>query len=223
MGDETWQGEQEWIAGNQSNREQIAETRAVDSAIQEATGRQTVTTMRANCNTRSVTTWPLDLGGKQTLRMQLQATSSAEAHCESGLLGCQKSRQPYTRRVLLCSLLWCSSVPRVNRSRSQACRFSILPPSSKQSPSLQNHHKPIEKQGDSQNASCTAIERYEAVDLFNGMQMGGQWDWNRRALRIGVAARRQTCNVVFILSGSCATARLSAKQKLAKGDDVALR
>jgi hypothetical protein len=28
------------------------------------------------------------------------------------------------------------------------------------------------------------------VDLFNGMQMGGQWDWNRRALRIGVAARR---------------------------------
>jgi hypothetical protein len=25
------------------------------------------------------------------------------------------------------------------------------------------------------------------VDLFNGMQMGGQWDWNRRTLRIGVA------------------------------------
>jgi hypothetical protein len=61
------------------------------------------------------------------------------------------------------------------------------------------------------------------VDLFNGMQMGGQWDQNRRALRIGVAARRQTCNAVFNLSGSCATARISAKQKLTKGDDVALR
>jgi hypothetical protein len=61
------------------------------------------------------------------------------------------------------------------------------------------------------------------VDLFNGMQMGCQWDRNRRALRIGVAARRQTRNVVSILSGSCATARISAKQKLAKGDDVALR
>jgi hypothetical protein len=61
------------------------------------------------------------------------------------------------------------------------------------------------------------------VDLFNGMQMGGQWDRNRRALRIGVAARRQTRNVVSILSGSCATARISAKQKLTKGDDVALR
>ncbi len=43
--------------------------------------------------------------------------------------------------------------------------------------------------------------------LFNGMQMGGQWDWNRRALRIGVAAYRQTCDVMLILSGSCATAR----------------
>jgi hypothetical protein len=28
------------------------------------------------------------------------------------------------------------------------------------------------------------------VDLFNGMRMGGQWDRNRRALRIEVAARR---------------------------------
>jgi len=97
------------------------------------------------------------------------------------------------------------------------------PISSKQSPSLQNHHKPIDKQGDSQNASCTAIERYKAVDLFNGMQMGCQWDRNRRALRIGVAARRQTCNAVFNLRGSCATARISAKQKLAERDDVALR
>jgi hypothetical protein len=61
------------------------------------------------------------------------------------------------------------------------------------------------------------------VDLLNGMQMGGQWDRNRRALRIGVATRRQTCNVVYILRGSCATARISVKQKLAERDDVALR
>ena len=174
--------------------------------------------------TRAVTTWPLDSGGKQTLRMQLQGTSSAEAHCESGPLGCQKSRVPYTRHARLCSMKWCSSVPRINRSRLQACRLAYLSPiSSKQSPSLQNHHKSIDKQGDSQNASCTAIERYEDVDLLNGMQMGGQWDRNRRALRIGVATRRQTCNVVYILRGSCATARISVKQKLAERDDVALR
>ena len=173
---------------------------------------------------RTVTTWPLDLGGKQTLRMQLQATSSAEAHCESGPLGCQKSRLPYTRRAH-CVLrngvhLFRAST---NHARRPVDSAYLSPISSKQSPSLQNHHKPIDKQGDSQNASCTAIERYEAVDLFNGMQMGGQWDRNRRALRIGVAARRQTCNVMLILSGSCATARISAKQKLAEGDDIALR
>jgi hypothetical protein len=38
VGDETWQSEQEWFAENQSNLEQIAETRAVDSAIQEQPG-----------------------------------------------------------------------------------------------------------------------------------------------------------------------------------------
>jgi hypothetical protein len=189
-----------------------------------ATRRQTVTTMRANCNhepsqpglliwegsRRSGCNFRQPTAHKQIANPVCWAVTNRDSHIPDAYF-C----------VLCCGVhLFRASTGHVRRPVDSAYFSPIF---SKQPPSPQNHHKPIDKQGDSQNASCTAIERYEAVDLFNGMQMGGQRDRNRRALRIGVAARRQTCNVVFILSGSCATARISAKQKLAERDDVALR
>ena len=166
-----------------------------------ATRRQTATTMRANCNHKL---------------------------SQPGLLICEESkrfecnfREPAVQKHIANPVRWAARnrgchIPGahdyVHRNGVHLVRAStdharrpvdpayFSPISAKRSPSLQNHQKPIDKQGDSQNASCTCIERYEAVDLFNGMQMGGQWDRNRSALRIGLAARRQTCNIVFILS-----------------------
>jgi len=190
----------------------------------EATGRQTVTTMRANCNHEL--SQPGLLIWEESKRFECNFKQpGAQKHTANPVRWATRNRGCRIPDAHFCVLrdgvhLFRASTNHVRKPVDSAY-FS--PISSKQSPSLQNHHKPIDKQGDSQNASCTSIERYEAVDLFNGMQMGGQWDWNRRALRIGVAAHRQTCDVMLILSGSCATARLSAKQKLAKGDDIALR
>ena len=189
-----------------------------------ATGRQTVTTMRANNNYEL--SQPGLLIREESGRSECKLRQPAEQkHITNPVRWAARNRGCHIPDAHDCFLrngvhLFRASI---DHARMPVDSAYFSPISSKQSPSLQNHHKSIDKQGDSQNASCTAIERYEAVNLFNGMQMGGQWDWNRRALRIGVAAHRQTCDVMLILSGSCVTARLSAKQKLAKGDDIALR
>jgi len=186
--------------------------------------RQTATTMRANCKHEPSQPDPLIRAESKRFECNFREPA-AQKHITNPVRRAARNRGCHIPGAHDCVLrngvhLFGASTVHAHRPFDSAY-FSPIP--SKQPPSPQNRHKSIDKQGDSQNASCTAIERYEAVDLFNGMQMGGQWDWNRRALRIGVAAHRQTCDVMLILSGSCATARLSAKQKLAKGDDVAFR
>jgi len=154
-------------------------------------GRQTVTTMRANCNHEL--SQPGLLIWEESKRSECNFRQpTAQKYNVNLVRWVARSRGCRIPGAHDCVLrngvhLFRESIDHARMSVGTAY-FS--PISSKQSPSLQNHHKPIDKQGDSQNASCTAIERYEAVDLFNGMRMGGQWDRNRRALRIEVAARR---------------------------------
>ena len=169
-----------------------------------ATGRQTATTMRANC--KHEPSQPGLLIREESKRFECNFREPAvQNHITNPVRWAARNRGCHIPDAHFCVLrngvhLFGASTVHARRPVDSAY-FSPIP--SKQPPSPQNHHKPIDKQGDSQNASCTAVERYEAVDLFNGMQMGCQWDRNRRALRIGVAARRQTCNVVLLLSGSC--------------------
>jgi hypothetical protein len=169
-----------------------------------ATGRQKATTMRANCNHEL--SQPGLLICEESKRFECNFREPAvQKHIANPVCWAVTNRDSHIPDAYFCVLccgvhLFRASTGHVRRPVDSAYFSPIF---SKQPPSPQNHHKPIDKQGDSQNASCTAIERYEAVDLFNGMQMGGQWDRNRRALRRGAATRRQTRNVVLLLSGSC--------------------
>ncbi len=89
--------------GEPIKSEQIAEIRAGRFCNPEATRRQTVTTMRANCNHELSQPGLLIWEESKRFECNFKQPGAQKLTANPVRWGCQKSRLPYTRRALLCS------------------------------------------------------------------------------------------------------------------------
>ena len=183
----------------------------------EATGRQTVTTMRANCNHEL--SQPGLLIWEESRRSECNfRRPAAQKHIANPVRWAARNRVcriPDAHIVFSVIVFICSAHQQITLAGlSIQHTFRQFFP---------NDHHPY-KTTTNQSTNKGIVRMHPAQPSRDTRlwicSMGCKWEVNGIGIGghyvSGVAARRQTCNAVHILSGSCATARISAKQKLAK-------